>query len=45
MYRDMAKESTGDDKAIKNKELKELFLKITSITKRIEKSINIYYSY
>ncbi|MGD1007868.1 MAG: hypothetical protein ABR980_11640 [Ignavibacteriaceae bacterium] len=45
MHRKITKESTGGDRKIKNKELEDLFKKITSITKRIEKSINIYYSY
>jgi len=45
MNRESTKEYTGEIRKIKNKELEELFKKIISITKRIQKSINVYYSY
>jgi hypothetical protein len=45
IYREAAKSSTDIDKENKNKELRELFVKINSITKRIQKSINVYYYY
>jgi hypothetical protein len=45
MHRDQTLSYNGNDKNIKIKELDELFKKIMSITKRIQKSINIYYSY
>ena len=45
IHREAAKSYEGEDAKIKKKELDDLFKKIMSITKRIQNSINVYYSY